>query len=305
MTRYAFLFPGQGSQYVGMGEDLAEFYPIVSDLFSTADHALGFSLSSLMFNGPEDVLMETVHSQLAIFLHSLAVVKILESRISPSIVSGLSLGEYTALVASHRVSLEDGLSLIKKRGELMNEACTRSPGAMAALLGLTADAVKEGIASLGEGIAIANYNAPKQIVIAGVPEKIDEAITVFQALGVKKVVKLKVQGAFHTKLMQSAQDGLAPHIYNLVIQESKIPLMSHVDARFLIESEEIRESLARQTASPTLWYQSCYQIEPEVDVFLEVGPGKVLTGLNRSIGISKPTYSLGTVESIEKFLEGI
>ncbi|WP_201456886.1 ACP S-malonyltransferase [Chlamydia sp. 17-3921] len=303
MTRYVFLFPGQGSQYVGMGKDLVEHYPEISDLFSTADQILGFSLSSIMFEGPEEILMETVHSQLSIYLHSLAIVKILalRSSIFPTIVSGLSLGEYTALAASNRISLKDGLNLVKKRGELMNEACKQSSGAMVALLGLSVEAVEEGIKSLGENVYIANYNAPKQIVVAGASEKIEEVVSVFQVLGARKAVKLKVQGAFHTPLMQSAQDGLAPYIYNLEIKDSLIPLMSHVDAEFLIDSEAIRETLSRQTASPTLWFQSCLQLEKEADQFLEVGPGRVLAGLNRSMGITKPTHSLGSVESLENF----
>ncbi|ANH79039.1 ACP S-malonyltransferase [Candidatus Chlamydia sanziniae] len=306
-TRYAFLFPGQGSQYVGMGKDLSHNYSEAADIFALADEILGFSLTSIMFQGPEKLLMETIHSQLAIYLHSMAVVSILSSRSSivPTVVSGLSLGEYTALTASNRISLLDGLTLIRKRGELMNEACKQSPGAMAAILGLPAEVVEQHIAGLGEGIWIANYNAPSQLVIAGTVEKVSEAIELFQTLGAKKAIWLKVFGAFHTPFMQTAQDGLAPYIYTLPIKDSGVPLISHVVAKSLISVEEIRTCLARQITSPTLWYQSCYFMESMVDRFLELGPGKVLTGLNRSIGLTKPTQSLSTTEIIENFLEEV
>ncbi|WP_100934748.1 ACP S-malonyltransferase [Candidatus Chlamydia corallus] len=301
---YAFLFPGQGSQYVGMGQDLYVQYPEVADLFDFANERLGFSLTSIMFEGPENLLMETVHSQLAIYLHSIAVMKVLSQRssIQPSLVSGLSLGEYTALVACDRISMNDGLELVRKRGLLMNEACKQSPGAMAALLGLPSEVIEENIKSLGQGIWIANYNSPKQLVVAGIEEKVDEAIDLFRDLGCKKAVRLNVFGAFHTPLMQTAQDGLAPDIYGLAMKDSPLPLVSHVVGKSLVINEEIRECLARQITSPTLWYQSCYHIEPEVDEFLELGPGKVLSGLNRSMGICKPISSLGTVAQIEKFL---
>ncbi|SPN73441.1 Malonyl CoA-acyl carrier protein transacylase,(acyl-carrier-protein) S-malonyltransferase,malonyl CoA-acyl carrier protein transacylase,Acyl transferase domain [Chlamydia serpentis] len=305
--RYGFLFPGQGSQYVGMGQDLYEQYPEVADLFDFANESLGFSITSIMFKGPEDLLMETVHSQLAIYLHSMAVIKILSQRssIEPSLVAGLSLGEYTALAASNRISIIDGLRLVRKRGQLMNEACKQSPGAMAALLGLPSEVIEENIKSLGEGIWIANYNTPNQLVVAGVEEKVDETVQLFRNLGCKKAVRLKVFGAFHTPLMQTAQDGLAPDIYALSIKDLDLPLVSHVVARSLVDAEEIRSCLTRQTTSPTLWYQSCYHMEPEVDEFLELGPGRVLSGLNRSMGISKRISSLGTVENIEKFVSEV
>ncbi|MEF9519976.1 ACP S-malonyltransferase [Chlamydia crocodili] len=304
MRKIGFLFPGQGSQYVGMGKDLVEHYPEAAEIFTLADETLGFSLSSIMFDGPEEKLLETAYSQLAIYLHSLAVIKILASRTSiiPAVVSGLSLGEYTALVASGRISPIDGFNIISKRAQFMNQACQQNPGAMAAILGLTVDIVEQNLESLGKGIWIANYNAPKQLVIAGLREKIEEAVVLFTDLGAKRAILLKVFGAFHTPLMQAAEDELAPYLYNLDMNSSEIPFASNVVADFLTNNDEIRQCLVKQMTSPTLWYQSCSKIDLEVDEFLEIGPGKVLAGLNRSIGLNKPIKSLGTVESINNFL---
>ncbi|MDD6309864.1 MAG: ACP S-malonyltransferase [Chlamydia suis] len=303
MKRIGLLFPGQGSQFVGMGKDLCQQYPEVRRLFVQADEFLGFSLSSIMFEGPEDVLLKTVNSQLAIYLHSLAVLEVLSKRCSldPVLVSGLSLGEYTALTASKRVSLEDGLRVVQKRAELMNAACEQSLGAMAAVLGLTADVVQTALESLGEGIWVANYNAPKQIVIAGIKGKIEEAATILRGLGAKKVVVLKVSGAFHTPLMQAAQDELSPYLYQLAIKESNIAFASNVIGELVQESTKIRSLMVKQMTSPTLWYQTCFQIDPKVDLLLELGPGNVLTGLCRSIGLVSPCKHLGSVEDIENF----
>ena len=288
---------------MGMGKDLCQQYPEVRRLFVQADEFLGFSLSSIMFEGPEDVLLKTVNSQLAIYLHSLAVLEVLSKRCSldPVLVSGLSLGEYTALTASKRVSLEDGLRVVQKRAELMNAACEQSLGAMAAVLGLTADVVQTALESLGEGIWVANYNAPKQIVIAGIKGKIEEAATILRGLGAKKVVMLKVSGAFHTPLMQAAQDELTPYLYQLAIKESNIAFASNVIGELVQESTKIRSLMVKQMTSPTLWYQTCFQIDPKVDLLLELGPGNVLTGLCRSIGLVSPCKHLGSVEDIENF----
>ena len=199
------------------------------------------------------------------------------------------------------MSLEDGLRVVQKRAELMNAACEQSLGAMAAGLGLTADVVQTALESLGEGIWVANYNAPKQIVIAGIKGKIEEAATILRGLGAKKVVMLKVSGAFHTPLMQAAQDELTPYLYQLAIKESNIAFASNVIGELVQESTKIRSLMVKQMTSPTLWYQTCFQIDPKVDLLLELGPGNVLTGLCRSIGLVSPCKHLGSVEDIENF----
>lgn len=257
-----------------------------------------------MFDGPEDKLLETMYSQLAIYVHSLAVHKVLMTRaqIQPICVSGLSLGEYTALTAAGRISLEDGLKVIQKRSELMDLACRQASGSMVAILGLPVEKVEEAVQSLGEGIWVANYNAPKQLVLAGYKEKIEEASTVFLGLGAKRVITLKVSGAFHSPLMQVAQDGLAPYLYQLKFLQSDIAFSSNVVLKLLTDSEEIRESLVKQMTSPTLWYQNCLLMDQEVDAFLELGPGKTLAGLGRSIGLKNSITTLNSPETIEKFL---
>lgn len=302
--KIAFLFPGQGSQYVQMGKDLFEQYSEAKEMFLLANEMLNFSLTSVMFEGPEKKLLETMYSQLAIYVHSLVIHKILTSRLEivPAYVSGLSLGEYTALTASGHISFEDGLKVIQKRAELMDLACHQTSGSMIAILGLSVDVVQQTVESLGDGIWVANYNAPKQLVLAGYKEKIEEASAVFIELGAKRVVPLKVSGAFHSPLMQVAQDNLAPYLYQLNMHSSNVAFSSNVVLKTLTDSEEIRESLVNQMTAPTLWYQNCLLMDQNVDIFLELGPGKVLSGLGRTIGLKNSIITLNTPEAIEKFL---
>lgn len=301
------LFPGQGSQYVGMGKDLSERYPDVADLFDLADQTLGFSLTSVMFHGPEGKLMETAYSQPAIYVHGIAVWRVLSTcgLVEPVVASGLSLGEYTALVATGRSTFEDVLRVVHKRAELMQAACQKNLGAMLAVLGLNSDIVERAIRDLGEGIWTANYNAPKQIVVAGVKEKVMEAGQILSTLGAKRVIPLKVSGAFHTPMMLEAQNCLAPYLCDLTIAESDVVFASNVDSQLLVEPETIRENLMRQMVSPTFWYQTCYRMAPMVDQFIELGPGKVIAGLASTMALGKPVTSLGTVETIENFLSGL
>lgn len=304
--RIGLLFPGQGSQYVGMGKDLFDQYAEAKEVFLVADKVLGYSLSSIMFEGPESTLLETVYSQLAIYVHSMAVYKVLTARTQfvPSLVSGLSLGEYSALVASQRVSFEDGLRVIQKRAELMQNACQQAQGGMVAVLGLSVDLVEEALQQFQGGIWIANYNAPKQLVVAGYKDRIEESKSIFTEMKAKRVVPLKVSGAFHTPLMQEAQDALQPSLRQLKMSDSSIAFASNVVLKSLVDSEEIRESLIRQMTSPTLWYQNCLSMDQQVDIFLEIGPGKVLSSLGKSIGLSHGILSLNSPETIEQFLMG-
>lgn len=298
------LFPGQGSQFVGMGKDLFDQYSIAKDTFLLADEFLGFSLSSIMFEGPEPKLLETLYSQLAIYVHSMAVFAVINELIgiNPVLVSGLSLGEYTALAAAKYISFEDGLRVIHKRAALMQQACQHAQGGMAAVLGLSADVVEEVLNKLGDGVWIANYNAPKQIVIAGYKEKVNQASQMFVDLKAKRVVPLKVSGAFHTPLMQDAQNELEQTLRQLQIQKSSTGFSSNVVLKIMTNPEEIRESLVKQMTSPTLWYQNCLLMDSYVDSFLEIGPGKVLSSLGKSIGLEHPILSVNTQQAIEKFL---
>lgn len=300
----AILFSGQGSQFVGMGKDLYDSYSIAKDLFDLVDDTVGYSLKDIMFNGPQEKLLETEYSQLAIYTHSYIVFKVLSERIDIkcSGMAGLSLGEYTSLTASERISFEDGLKIVQIRGRLMNEACKQTSGGMAAVIGLDASVIEENIQALGEGVWIANYNAQQQIVISGIKEKVLQAIEIFKAVGAKKVIPLNVFGAFHSPLMQFAEEGLAPHLYDLIIRESNIPVISNVLGDFVMLKDEVLSCLVKQITSPTLWYQGCLKLSDTADIFLEMGPGKVLAGLNRLIGIKHSTYSLGTVDQIDRFL---
>ncbi|WP_213357739.1 ACP S-malonyltransferase [Chlamydiifrater phoenicopteri] len=301
--KVAMLFSGQGSQYVGMGEDLKKNYPVAAEVFEKADDILKFNLSSLMFFGPKETLLETANSQLAIYVHGIATLSVIKSLIDINVhcTAGLSLGEYTALTASGAVSFDDVLPLIKMRGQLMNEACLQTSGGMAAVIGLSPEVVEETVSSIGD-VWIANYNAPSQIVISGVKEKIDESIAIFKSIGARKVVPLNVFGAFHSPLMQSAEDRLVPYLEELDIRETPIKVISNYSGSFCDSIEIFRSQLLRQITSPTRWYQGCLTMDAECDAFLEVGCGKVLSGINSLIGVTHPTENIGCVKSIEKFL---
>ncbi|WP_213318384.1 ACP S-malonyltransferase [Chlamydiifrater volucris] len=302
----ALLFSGQGSQYVGMGEDLKNSYPVAAEVFEKADDILGFKLSSLMFSGPKETLLETVNSQLAIYVHGIATLAVIKSltNINVCCTAGLSLGEYTALTASGAASFEKILPLIKIRGQLMNDACLQTGGGMAAVIGLSPEVVEQTTASIGD-VWVANYNAPSQIVISGVKEKIDESITVFKSIGARKVIPLNVFGAFHSPLMRSAEEGLVPHLEELNLQETPIKVISNYSGDFCESMEVFRSQLLRQITSPTRWYQGCLSMDDKCDLFLEVGCGKVLAGINSLIGVTHPTQSIGCVKSVEKFLSNM
>jgi [acyl-carrier-protein] S-malonyltransferase len=287
MSKRILLFPGQGSQYVGMGKKLSETYAPAKAILERANAVLGFDLADILFNGPEERLTRTDITQPAIFTVSLMAMEVVKERgIAYDFVAGHSLGEYSALCAAGAFSFEDGLATVRLRGQLMAQAGDKSPGSMAAILGLEAEkldvVLKEASAS---GIVVAaNYNSPSQIVISGSVAGVQAAAKLAEAAGAKKVVMLAVSGAFHSPLMEFALPGLKDGLAKIAITAPKAPLISNVEAKPVTDSETIRILLLRQLTSPVRWVESM-QSAMGVGVIeaLEVGPGKVLMGLARGI----------------------
>ncbi|MAO64966.1 MAG: [acyl-carrier-protein] S-malonyltransferase [Balneola sp.] len=278
----AYLFPGQGSQFVGMGKDLYESNPEAAKYFDEADEILGFSLKEIMFEGPEEKLKQTEFTQPAIFLHSVALFKTLDT--NPDMVAGHSLGEFSALVASKAVSFEDALRIVRRRGELMQQAGEQNPGTMAAVIGMDDEAVEnvcaEAAEASGKEVIAANYNCPGQLVISGYKEAVEKAVELAKENGARLAKLLPVSGAFHSSLMQPAYDGLKEQLEQLEISEPICPIYSNYTAEATTDTEEIRSNLLNQLLNPVRWTQTLNNMsENGADSFIEMGPGKVLQGL--------------------------
>lgn len=289
MKKTAFLFPGQGAQYPGMGKDFFETFAVARETFEEADDILGEKLSTLIFNGPEELLTETRNSQLAIFVTSVAILRVIQQQLPdlvPTVCAGLSLGEYTALYASGRLGFADTLKLIQERARLMNKACEKIPGTMAAILGLDALGIESAVKELKD-VWVANYNAPGQTVISGTQEGIERAGQVLKEKGAKRVIPLTVHGAFHSGLMKSAQEGLFPWIQAAPIRESQIELVMNVPGKSVKSIEEIKKNLTSQVTQSIRWEQGIASMQRMgIEIFIEIGCGKTLTGLNRKMGIA-------------------
>jgi [acyl-carrier-protein] S-malonyltransferase len=284
--KIAFVFPGQGSQYVGMGKDIYEHYPVAKEVFQQASDALGYDVADLCFNGPVEELNRTFRTQPCILTVSSALNSVLKEKgIQPSVVAGHSLGEYSALVAAEVISLKDSVSLTEKRGRFMQEAVPEGKGLMAAILGLEREKVDEICNSLISGYAAAaNYNCPGQIVIAGERTAVEEAIELCKSAGAKRAIALAVSVPSHCKLMTGASERLGELLGTIELKDPFIPLVNNADAKFLKTAEEIKPSLIRQLNSPLLWEDSIKAIYASgIDTFIEVGPGKILTGLIKRI----------------------
>jgi [acyl-carrier-protein] S-malonyltransferase len=281
MSTTAVIFPGQGSQYVGMGKDCAENNPSAKAQFQQADEILGFPLSHVCFNGPEEELRQTRNTQPAIFLHSIVLLGLLKN-LKADMVAGHSLGEYTALVAAGSLTFENGLKLVRLRGELMQRAGEISKGTMAAIVGLSPQEVESVCreASPAGVVQPANFNSPGQIVISGSIDGVRKAMEIAKHMGAKLVKELVVSGAFHSPLMESASNGLKQALDATRIDDAEIPVYANVTAEPVTKASEIRELLFRQMTSPVRWEQTVLNMARDgVARFSEVGPGKVLQGL--------------------------
>jgi [acyl-carrier-protein] S-malonyltransferase len=308
-SNIAFLFPGQGSQAIGMGKELAEKYPIARQIFDEADEALGYRISQLCFEGPEDQLRLTEVTQPAILAASIAAYRVLQERgFAPNFVAGHSLGEYSAQVAAETFSFADAVRTVRNRGKYMQEAVPVGVGAMAAILGLDLDKVTAICtdAAQDEVCEPANINSPGQIVISGHAAAIDRAIKLAEERGAKKAVSLPVSAPFHCSLMKPAQERLAVDLQALKFQNPATPVVCNVDAALVTAAEPSRDALIRQVTGSVKWEQSVrLLIDQGVQTFVEVGPGKVLWGLMRQIDRSKTCLNVGDEASLQKTLESL
>jgi [acyl-carrier-protein] S-malonyltransferase len=280
----AYIFPGQGAQFSGMGKDLYEGFPMAQELFEQANDVLGFSITDIMFEGTAEDLRQTRVTQPAIFLHSVILSKVLGDSFAPDMVAGHSLGEFSALVANGTLSFSDGLKLVAKRAEAMQKACEAKPGTMAAVLGLE-DAIVESICSEIPGVVVpANYNCPGQLVISGEVEAVDLACEKLKEAGARRALVLPVGGAFHSPLMQPAREELATAIEETQFSNPICPIYQNVSTTAISNTDTIRKNLIAQLTAPVKWTQSVRQmIADGATEFIEVGPGKVLQGLVRKV----------------------
>lgn len=284
----AFLFPGQGSQYAGMGKDLAEKFPAARQVFEEADAALSFALSEVCFNGPAERLQLTENTQPSILTVSVAALRAMESEgfAAPDFVAGHSLGEYSALVAAGSLSLTDAVRTVRARGRYMQEAVPLGTGAMAAILGADISVVVAACADASQGqvCSAANFNSPNQVVIAGDSAAIDRAIVLVKERGARRAMKLKVSAPFHCSLMSPAQERLAADLQSVSLADLKVPLVTNVDAGVVTSGAQARDRLIRQVTQPVRWLESVEFLTGHgVQSLVEIGPGKVLSGLVRQI----------------------
>ncbi len=308
MSKTAFLFPGQGSQSVGMGKDLFDNFPVARDVFEQADDALGFSLSEMCFAGNEVDLQLTANTQPAILTASIAAFRAMESEgfAKPDLVAGHSLGEYSALVAAGVLDFADAVRTVRGRGTYMQEAVPVGVGAMAAVLGLDLAKVEEVCAAAANGqvCSPANINSPTQIVIAGNAEAIDRACELAKEAGAKRAIKLNVSAPFHCSLMMPAQERLAADLSGLKYSQFVFPVVHNVDAEPNSDPETVSDKLTQQVSSPVKWLQTVRKLAAEgVTTFVEVGPGKVLSGLGRQIERDHRYLNVENIESLRNTLE--
>ncbi len=304
--KVAFIFPGQGAQYVGMGKDFYNSFNIVCETFEEADGRLGFSLSKLIFEGPAEELTLTKNSQIAIYVMSIALWRVFKQEcpdLVPSVVGGLSLGEYSALTVSGRLSFQEGIDLVRARGEYMYDVGVNSPGTMAVALGMKPEEVSVVVDPI-EGVWIANLNCPGQVVISGTIPGVEKASALLKKKGAKRVIPLDVSGAFHSGLMEEAKSKLKEKIDVVALSDSSIDLVMNVPGDFVSEGE-IRENMIDQVVSPVRWERGIRKMEESgVELFIEIGCGKTLSGMNRKIGVKGSTLSIEKGEDLQALSQG-
>lgn len=304
MSKIAFIFPGQGAQYVGMGKQIADAYPVANDVFLQASEAVGYDMKKLIFDSDEETLKITENTQPAIFTTSMACMQpLIQNGIKPDVAAGLSLGEYSAHVAAGTISLMDAAAVLKKRGKYMQEAVPIGVGTMAAILGLKDNDVIECCKNAaGHGIVDpVNFNCPGQVVIAGEVKAVERAIELCKEKGAKRAMLLAVSAPFHSSLLKPAGEKLAIELEKIKFNKMNLPVVANVNAQYINDCSLVKELLIKQVSSPVLWEKSVRtMIDDGVDTFVEIGPGKVLSGFVKKINKEVRSFNVDDLDSLNK-----